>query len=112
MSIPTTVLRTSVPNDNLNLHMQCNTFCITLYIIIFWTDVIKIHIETPNGKTLILEPKKSDTIENIKAMIQDKEGFPPDQQQLIFSGKKLEGCWRLLDCNIQNGLTIHLGLKG
>ena len=69
---------------------------------------MQIFVKTLTGKTVALKVEASDTIENVKVKIQEKEDIPADQQILIFDGILTQNQHTLLDYNIQNDSILHL----
>jgi len=73
---------------------------------------MQIFVKTLTGKIITLEVEAFDTIENVKTIIHNKEGIPPDQQKLMFDGEEVEDSCTLFDYTIQNeSLLLHLSLR-
>ena len=51
---------------------------------------MKINIKTPSGKIIALDVEPTDTINSVKAKVQEKEGIPPEKQILNFANRELE----------------------
>ena len=72
---------------------------------------MQIYVKKLTGKTITLEVKPSDSIDSIKAQVQDKWAIPPDKQCFFFACKKLFDGRTLDDYNIEKETTIHMILR-
>ncbi|KAK9448723.1 ubiquitin family [Limtongia smithiae] len=69
-----------------------------------------INVKTLTGKEIRLDVQPTDKIAYIKERLQEKEGIPPDQQRLIYSGKQMADDKTAEDYSLRGGSTLHLVL--
>ncbi|CAI7994897.1 Polyubiquitin-A, partial [Geodia barretti] len=73
-------------------------------------NVFAIHLKDPTGKTIRLEVASSNTIENVKAELEEQEGLPLDQQRLILDGRELQNVLTISHYGILSGSLLDLVL--
>ncbi|HVI54226.1 MAG TPA: ubiquitin-like protein [Luteibacter sp.] len=72
---------------------------------------MKIQVNAVGGDQTILQVDPDESVDDLKARLQDVKGHYPDDQTLVFAGRNLEGGKSLADYNITEGSTVKLVLK-
>jgi ubiquitin C len=76
-----------------------------------YAAAIHITVKTLTGKSIPLDVDTGDTIKVVKEKIETKEGYPSDQQRLIYHGQQLEDDRTVADYKVRPDDTLHLVMR-
>jgi large subunit ribosomal protein L40e len=71
---------------------------------------MQIFVRTLTGRTITLDVEPNTWMDDVRDMVEEKEGIPPRLQHLLYAGKDLQDGRTLLDYNIERECTLHLVL--
>jgi ubiquitin C len=93
-------------NDNRIADYDITTnSCVDLYV----TDGMQISVSIPSvGKTIKLNVTNSQSVADVKAVIEQKGGVPLGEQILMCAGRQLEDHQMLSQCGLSNGQALHV----
>lgn len=113
--IPPIMQRLICASKQLNDGNNLSTYNIqkesTIHVLPKLNPMLLIFVRTQTGKTITLRVRPNERVENIKAMIWDEEGIPPDYQCLIYAGQQLKDEYNLSTYNSRMKSTLHLVLR-
>ena len=85
---------------------------LALFMAAMTASAMQIFVQTPTGSTITLDVEPSDSFENIKAKIQDKKGYLPELQRLVYGGKVCNNDQTLQDLSVDRESTLNLYILG
>ncbi len=71
----------------------------------------QIFVKNLLGKSVALDVQATDTVQDVKRKLQDKEAIPAGQQRLVFQTRELEDSRTLADYNIQRDSNVVVLLR-
>ncbi|XP_042889937.1 polyubiquitin-B-like [Penaeus japonicus] len=74
-------------------------------------STLVVHVKTLTGKTVTIDINPQDTVEVLKAILEDREGISADQQRIIYGGIQLEDGRTLAMYKIGSEALLHLCLR-
>lgn len=100
------------PNESLEFYSVSEFSTLNLSVPLLGGGTrMQICVKTLTGKTLVLDVDSADTVASLKVKILDREGYPIDEQRLLYGGRQLENDKTLEECNVTKLATLYVAFR-